>query len=135
MQRFAHLALAVRNMTASSQFYQEALGWKPVKELHTEKLSFLYMDAGQITVELLQYQEDPCAERLNGRLDHLAFEVDNLDEEIKRLKAMGVHFLSPEPRKGPEDQRIIFFSGPDGERIELVELAHDSTAKTSSSPV
>jgi len=55
-------------------------------------------------------------------VDHLAFEVDDLDDWVPRLRASGVPLLDEAPVEVPAlGARILFCLGPDGERIELFE--------------
>ena len=119
--KLTHIALVVSSLSRSSQFYKKIFGWIPGHQVNTEQLSILNMDAGEITIELLQYKEDPVSNRAHGYFDHLALEVNNLDHEIKALKQKGVVFLTPSPLTGPLKERFIFFAGPDGERSELLE--------------
>jgi lactoylglutathione lyase len=120
--KLSHIALTVSSLRKSSQFYEQVFGWIPGQQIDTDQLSILNIDAGEISIELLQYNdEDPGLNRSHGYFDHLAVEVKDLDHEIKQLKQKGVSFLTPSPITGPLKQRFIFLSGPDGERIELLE--------------
>lgn len=42
-------------------------------------------------------------------------------EEIERLKRLGVSFLNDLPRVVLGEVKIAFFTGPDGEVLELVQ--------------
>ena len=53
-------------------------------------------------------------------LVHLAFQVDNLNETITSLNAMGVK-ITDGPTKTSSGSRFIFIDAPDGYEIELIE--------------
>jgi lactoylglutathione lyase len=56
-----------------------------------------------------------------GIVNHLAFSVENVEEEMTRLKQLGVEFDNDIPRVVLGGVKIAFFTGPDGEVLELVE--------------
>ena len=56
-----------------------------------------------------------------GVIDHSAFAVDDIEKEISRLKELGIPLNTEEPREAMEGMKIFYFSGPNGEQIELVK--------------
>ena len=55
---------------------------------------------------------------------HLAFEVDDIDSEVEKLRKKGVKFNSPPTiiEEGPDEGWVwCYFSSPDGHQLELVE--------------
>ena len=119
MYEIAHIAIVVKDIEVSSDFYQKVLKCKVIGSNENERLRFLYLKCGVNTIELLQYKKDDI-HRGRGIIDHLAFNVENLDLEIKRLKDLKVHLEFEEP-KDANGMKIIFFNGPDGERMEFME--------------
>ena len=67
----------------------------------------------------------PSAESLTGTqgraLDHIGFEVENLEEFCKRLEGMGITFDRPYTELAALDVAIAFFTDPFGTYIELTE--------------
>lgn len=51
--------------------------------------------------------------------NHICFAVDNIDEEIKRLKQNGVQFINEV--MDFHSRRLVYLAGPDGITIELAE--------------
>jgi catechol 2,3-dioxygenase-like lactoylglutathione lyase family enzyme len=86
-----------------------------------EQLKIVYLQSGPLTIELLEYQAATAPRREAGTIDHLAFSVPDIHAAIKALKDEGIKFLSDGPRQAMTGRNIIFLSGPDGERIELME--------------
>ncbi|TGU69167.1 VOC family protein, partial [Mesorhizobium sp. M00.F.Ca.ET.186.01.1.1] len=58
---------------------------------------------------------------VEGKVHHLALAVDNLEEEIARLKQLDVSFIDEAITTLPNGSRYMFFRGPDGEWLELFE--------------
>ncbi len=64
---------------------------------------------------------------------HLAFEVDDLDEELARLAVVGLGTWSA-PVTDPSGRRLVYARDPDGNVIELVQPAPGVRARTSAAP-
>jgi lactoylglutathione lyase len=120
MQEVAHIGLMVRDVDSSADFYQNVLGCQKVNSYQDKNLQILYLKYGDTTIELVQdlknYQERP-----DGKIDHIAFVVPNIDQKITELRAKDVSFLSDDPID-INNWRIIFFEGPDKERLELIQM-------------
>ena len=60
-------------------------------------------------------------------LSHLGLRVDNVDEFYNSLSARGVRFINPpavrEDAVYPRPQKLCSIKDPDGNLIELIELA------------
>ncbi|MEA1961369.1 MAG: VOC family protein [Bacillota bacterium] len=117
----AHIALVVNDIKESVKFYCGALGFEQSEGFETESLDIAYLKKGSLVLELLCHKDDPIPSRGTGLFDHLAFSVSDIEQEIARLKALGIAFEFEVPKKVFGNQTIIFFLGPDGERIELVQ--------------
>jgi lactoylglutathione lyase len=124
IRKIEHVGLMVRNIEESIKFYTEVLGMELLGRLtHTNgviELAFLgFPGAKQTELELIQgYNENLPQE---GKVHHIAFNVDHLEEEIERLKQHDVKFIDQEITTLPNGARYIFFHGPDGEWLELFE--------------
>lgn len=120
--KLEHVGILVTDMERSIDFYQKAFGLTlRHREWITEKveLSFLYHpNQENIEIELIGGK---TAETTEGIVNHLAFSVDHIEEEITRLKQLGVNFDNETPRVVLGGVKIAFFTGPDGEVLELVQ--------------
>jgi lactoylglutathione lyase len=121
MYELAHLGMVVKNCERSSDFYGRILDFPVVDSVANEQLRIVYLQAGPLIIELLEYIEAPSSLREAGNFDHLAFLVPDIQIAMARLKEQGVEFLSDIPVLSIGGKRIIFFTGPDGERIELMD--------------
>jgi len=54
-------------------------------------------------------------------LDHIGFEVKNLEAFCKKLEADGVKFETPYTVRPEIDLKLAFLVDPEGTRIELTE--------------
>ena len=57
-------------------------------------------------------------------MHHLAFHVDNIDEEIERLEKEGFEFVSKTPTKGADNKMVVFLH-PKTTNGVLVELCQE----------
>ncbi|MGE5391076.1 MAG: VOC family protein [Deltaproteobacteria bacterium] len=121
MYRLAHIGIAVQDLNRSQSFYCEMMGCTVSDHKKMPNLEIATLKLGNQTLELLQYSPDPVSERKTGHYDHIAFTVGDLAAEMTRLSAAGIVFPDEFPRRTSWGQMIAFFTGPDGERIELVE--------------
>jgi catechol 2,3-dioxygenase-like lactoylglutathione lyase family enzyme len=76
-------------------------------------------------IQLLKYSKpaplpDPNITRLDKMgYNHLCFAVDNIEQEVRRLKGKGVKFLNEIMEF--KNRKLTFFSGPEGITLELSE--------------
>jgi hypothetical protein len=86
------------------------------------------MKLGSIIIELYQMPEpelDKIRQRTSGRIDHIAFDVDDIDETFRLLKDEGFSIPETEPvflnfwEKGC---KYFYILGPDGERLEFCQI-------------
>ena len=134
-----HIAIAVRNISDSEKLYETLLGLKVV---HREEVtdqgvntSMLLPESGYGTaIELLEPLNDdsPISKFLDKRgegIHHICFKVDNIDNELKKLKKIGVKLIDEEARIGAYNSKVAFIH-PKSANGVLVELAEISETKT-----
>lgn len=117
---YDHTGIVVKDLQKSVEFYSHVFGFTITDTYETDQIKIVSLDAGGITLELLQYSNDIIDHRQTGICDHIAFSVQNVDNCVVKLKALQVEFLFDKPKE-IFNKKIIFFLGPDGERIELIE--------------
>jgi len=126
-----HIGIPVSNIEISRAFY-ENLGFKDVMSspfIHEGKQGKAsMMKRGEIIVELYQMPEPELSlvkQREDGKIDHLAFDVSNIDETFALLKNEGFAVIEDSPvflnfwKKGCKYFNIL---GPDGERLEFCQI-------------
>jgi len=123
IKKLEHIGILVSDMDRSISFYKDVIGLTlrdRVKLGDTVELAFLYAP-GQESVEVELIAKGEIGPN-NGVVNHLAFTVEDIETEIKRLKEQGVKLLDETPRDlSSLNVRIAFFEGPDGEVLELMQ--------------
>ena len=128
---FQHLGIPVANLEQSILFY-EGLGFKNVMDStfilndNPGKVSMLQRD--QMMIEIYQLPEPELNEirsRKDGHIDHMAFDVDDIDSTFQLLKTNGYTILEKEPVFLPfwkNGCKFFNILGPDGERLEFNQI-------------
>jgi len=122
IKKLEHVGVMVKNMETSVHFYEQVLGLDLMERfaINAEvEIAFLGQN-GQIYVELVANGSELPDE---GKVNHIAFTADNMEEEITRLKSQNVTFASKDYHTLENGTKFIFFQGPDGERLELFQPA------------
>lgn len=123
----AHIALFTKNLEASVKFY-EALGGVVTDHADVEKpvgtnhITMVQMQG--FYLEIIEPHDGSPVTSEGGLFPHIAIEVDDIDAALADVKAAGVTaFKTGQPMTMPifGGIRNIFFYGPDGEQIELIQ--------------
>jgi catechol 2,3-dioxygenase-like lactoylglutathione lyase family enzyme len=93
--RVHHIGIAVPDMETAVKFFREVFGVGS-RAVESEKVKNLYIEFENFTVQVCE-DPDRCAGAPFGRLDHIAIEVDDLDETADRLEAHGVDVVWERP--------------------------------------
>ncbi len=140
IKNIRHTGIVVKDLEASLQFYRDLLGFQIGKQmeeagdyidnmlaLNKVKVTTVKMSApdGQM-LELLEYHSHPREQETREicqiGISHVAFTVDNLEQEYDRLKSKGILFNAP-PQLSPDGYaKVTFCRAPEGTFIELVEV-------------
>ncbi len=91
-----------------------------------QKIKAALFSAGQSQIELLAGTDDdsPISKYISKKgngIHHLCLIVDNLEEELKRLKVAGIRLIDETPRQGVEG-KLIAFIHPKSTAGILIEL-------------
>jgi methylmalonyl-CoA/ethylmalonyl-CoA epimerase len=131
LSRIYHLGYAVEDIEAASRFYRESFGVETtqpevVEEQATVAATFR---VGESMIELVQptRPDSPVGRFLAKRgegFHHVAYEVDDLEDALRRLKESGVELIDERPRSGAGGTRVAFVhpGSAFGVLTELVEL-------------
>ena len=127
--RFSHTSITVRNMDESLRFYTEVLGLeferrRPIPENHAE-IAFVKDPETGARIELTHWEGKDQFEA-GEQLDHLAFEVQDLDRFLMKVRAKNVRVAKEPYRLSGGSSRIAFILDPNDVWIELIE--HPPTA-------
>lgn len=124
-----HVGVAVEDLTAAIGLYHGAFGGQLDRRgrSQTEDMEYALLNVGGSEFELLHSEDvsSPVGKFLAKRgpgLHHLAFEVEDLDVELQRLRAAGCE-IAGEIRTGVHGTRVAFVHprSMGGVLTELVE--------------
>ncbi|MFZ9848603.1 MAG: methylmalonyl-CoA epimerase [Flavobacteriales bacterium] len=128
MKKVDHIGIAVKDLDASMSLYEKLLNvpCDKVEEVESESVVTAFFQTGDSKIELLAatHEDSAIAKFLTKKpegIHHIAFEVDDIYNEIKRLKSEGFTPLSEEPKKGADNKLICFFHPKDTNGV-LVEI-------------
>ena len=123
----AHIALYTKNLEASLAFYGMLGGVvfdqaDVKKPAGTNHIKLVHMPG--FVLEIIEPHDGSPVTSEGGLFPHIALEVDDVDAAVAELKALGINtFRTVEPNSMPifGGIRNIFFYGPDGELLELLQ--------------
>jgi len=87
----------------------------------------LALPGSNTNIELIEYtspksERDWQVSQANQiGLRHLAFAVDDIEAEVRRLAEAGIGFMSPVRTYEKSGKKLVYFHGPDGILLELAE--------------
>jgi methylmalonyl-CoA/ethylmalonyl-CoA epimerase len=131
MLKIEHIGIAVKDLEKSNALFAKLLGKSHYKteKVETEKVETSFFQIGDSKIELLHSSSDESAiakyiaVRGEG-IHHLAFAVEDIHQEIERLKGEGFLPASTEPFRGA-DNKLVFFFHPKSTNGILIELCQE----------
>lgn len=120
------MAIIASDYKKSKDFYVNLLGLKIIREVYREERDSYKLDLeiGDSQIELFSFKNPPKRPSYPEAcgLRHLAFEVENIEEQVRELKDKGIKVeeIRIDEFTG---RKFTFFSDPDDLPIELYEIA------------
>lgn len=131
INKLQHVGIPVRDMRVALSFYQ-GLGFEETMqspfELDGDTGTCVMMKHGEIIIELYQLPEKflpAIGARMDGHIDHIAFDVQDIDQVYATLKSAGYAIFEPAPVWLPfwkNGCKYFNIAGPNGERLEFNEI-------------
>jgi methylmalonyl-CoA/ethylmalonyl-CoA epimerase len=128
IKKIEHLGIAVKDLSVSIPLYEKLFQTPCYKteSVESEGVKTAFFQIGESKIELLEASnpDSPIAKFLEKRgagFHHVAFEVSDIDEEIKRLSNEGFQLIHTSPKDGADNKRIAFLhpKASDGLLVEL----------------
>ncbi|MDZ7719701.1 MAG: methylmalonyl-CoA epimerase [Balneolaceae bacterium] len=123
-----HIGIAVKDLDSAVETYETLLQTSCYKRevVESQKVETAFLQTGESKVELLGATDPESVitkyiEKRGEGMHHVAFEVDDVEAEIKRLKNEGFTLLSDLPKPGADNKKIVFMH-PKSSNGVLVEL-------------
>ena len=129
--KIEHLGIAVKQLTASIPLFEQLLNTPCYKteEVASESVKTAFFQAGDAKIELLEATNDnsPISKFIVKKgegMHHIAFAVENIEAEMKRLTALGFELLNAQPKNGA-DNKLVCFLHPKTTNGVLIELCQE----------
>ncbi|KAF2331115.1 MAG: methylmalonyl-CoA epimerase [Flavobacterium nitrogenifigens] len=131
VNKIEHIGIAVKNMDDANVLFEKMLGVPSYKmeAVESEGVLTSFFQTGNNKIELLvaTNPESPIAKFLEKKgegIHHIAFDVDDIEAEIARLKNEGFVLINEVPKKGA-DNKLVVFLHPKNTNGVLVELCQE----------
>jgi catechol 2,3-dioxygenase-like lactoylglutathione lyase family enzyme len=111
-----HVHLKTQDPKQTAQFYVDNLGATIVSEISDRGYR---LDLHGLTINLTTHIADQKRDQRYG-MEHIAVNTDVMDGAVSNLKANGAKVL--EEMVGGVGIRVCFLEGPDGVKLELIEM-------------
>jgi methylmalonyl-CoA/ethylmalonyl-CoA epimerase len=128
MNKIEHIGIAVSDIKIAGNIYEKLLNTTVYKTelVEQEGVETAFLQTGPNKIELLQALNDdsPIAKFIAKKgegIHHIAFEVDDIEAEMQRLKQEGFVLLSDKPKPGA-DNKLVCFVHPKSANGVLIEL-------------
>ena len=131
MLKIEHIGIAIKELSASVPLFEQLLNTPCYKteSVASEGVNTAFFQTGEAKIELLEAtrEDSPIAKFIVKKgegIHHIAFEVENIEAELKRLSALGFELLNDTPKTGA-DNKLVCFLHPKTTNGVLIELCQE----------
>ena len=128
MNHLDHIGIAVKDLAISIPLFEKLLNRQCYKteQVDSEKVLTAFFKTGESKIELLQSMADDGViaryiDKKGEGIHHLAFEVSDIESEMKRMVDEGFILLNDVPKIGA-DNKLVCFLHPKSTCNILIEL-------------
>lgn len=128
MNKIEHIGIAVTSLNAASDIYSRILGVSSYKTeiVESEYVRTEFFQIGNNKIELLEATSPDSAiakfiSKKGEGIHHIAFDVDDILTEMKRLQSEGFVLINDEPKLGADNKLVCFIHPKDSNGV-LIEL-------------
>ena len=121
MARIKHVAIRTMDVEKTTAFYKEVFGLKQVGLGRAG----VYLSDGHINLAILKSKSEKIGETGAVGIDHLGFQVEDVDGTLAKLYQMGGKSMTdhvpvtPTDSSNPQSYFEIKCSGPDEQEIDI----------------
>lgn len=131
MKHLEHIGIAVKDLEASEELFSRLLGTEPYKRetVESEGVVTSFFKIGNVKIELLSatHPDSPIArfiEKKGEGIHHLAFETENVHQDLELKKSQGFQAINAVPKEGADHKEIAFLH-PRSTNGVLIELCSE----------
>jgi methylmalonyl-CoA/ethylmalonyl-CoA epimerase len=136
MRKVEHIGIAVKDLDISIPLFEQLLNTPCYKteKVNSEQVNTAFFQKGETKIELLQGLTTDSVitryiEKKGEGMHHIAFDVEDIHAEMRRLAAAGFTLLNETPKEGA-DNKLVCFLHPKGTNGVLIELCMEKNNKT-----
>ncbi len=124
INRLQHALLTVKDLEEARKFYKEVLDLEEMDRwLIDPARDGAWFRIGTTRLHLAAWQDHPSNDKLGQALDfwdnHIAFEVDDIEEWKRKLKEKRVEYV--EGVMGGKKMDQVYLKDPSGNMVELIQ--------------
>ncbi|WP_456330038.1 methylmalonyl-CoA epimerase [Archaeoglobus sp.] len=129
IRKIDHVGIAVKSLDEATKTY-EALGFEveEIEEVAEQKVKVAMLPVGESRIELLEAtsEDSAIAKFISSRgegIHHIAINVENIEEALKKAKEAGLRLIDEKPRIGAGGKKVAFVhpKSTHGVLLEFVE--------------
>lgn len=131
IRKIEHIGIAVKDMQNSNALFSKLFGRDQYKieAVESEGVQTSFFMLGETKIELVSSTAPDSAiakfiEKRGEGIHHIAYDVENIESEMIRLKAEGFEFINAAPKDGADNKKIVFLH-PKSTNGVLVELCEE----------
>lgn len=131
INKIEHIGIAVKDLEASEKLFESLLGTPSYKResVESEGVITSFFRVGDVKIELLAatHPDSPIAkfiEKKGEGIHHLAFDTDNIQNELLQKINQGFQAINPQPKDGADNKTIAFLH-PKSTNSVLMELCQE----------
>ena len=128
IKKISHIGLAVDNLQKAGAFFQETFGVSVSESENFGEMLFSFIPLAGTDLELLQSTEAhgqiaKFIQKKGQGMHHMAFEVDDIQAELDRLKTKGLKLINEKPYRNAHNEWVAFIHPQStfGILIELIQ--------------
>ena len=132
MKHIEHIGIAVKDLNTSIDLFTKLLNTVCYKTefVESENVETAFFKTDINKIELVHSKDEngvinKFIEKRGEGIHHIAFAVDDIKAEMKRLQNEGFELLTPEPKKGA-DNKLVAFLHPKKTNGVLIELCQEA---------
>jgi methylmalonyl-CoA/ethylmalonyl-CoA epimerase len=128
MLKVEHIGIAVKQLSVSIPLFEKLLDTPCYKTepVESEFVNTAFFKKGETKIELLEPYSgvsviNSFIEKKGEGVHHIAFEVENIEAEMRRLVGEGFVLINQQPKPGA-DNKMVCFLHPKSTNGVLIEL-------------
>ena len=129
--RLDHIGIAVKSLETAKIYEDLGLRVAHVEIVDTQKVRTAFLSVGDANLELLEPSgpDSTIAKYIEKRgegIHHICLRVDDIEEQLARLKERGYRLINDAPVPGAHGCRVAFLHPAAGNGV-LIELSEKSS--------